>query len=47
MIDGTFFFPLMQGQIYQVWQQQPERLAPATGDGLLGGDESWQPLRDI
>ncbi|XP_033483428.1 RNA-binding protein 5-like isoform X2 [Epinephelus lanceolatus] len=25
-----------QGQSYQVWQQQPEALAPVIGDGLLG-----------
>lgn len=26
----------IQGQNYQVWQQQPEGLAPVIGDGLLG-----------
>ena len=37
----------MQGQNHRAWQRPPERLPLATGDGLLGGDGSWQLLRDI
>lgn len=37
----------MQGQNHRAWQRPPERLALATGDGLLGGDGSWQLVRDI
>uniref|UniRef100_UPI003AAD6FC9 RNA-binding protein 5-like isoform X1 n=2 Tax=Centroberyx gerrardi TaxID=166262 RepID=UPI003AAD6FC9 len=30
------FAQYTQGQNYELWQQQPERLAPVIGDGLLG-----------
>lgn len=30
-----------------MWQQQPKGLAPAIGDGLLGGNKRCQSLRDI
>ncbi|XP_042360145.1 RNA-binding protein 5-like isoform X2 [Plectropomus leopardus] len=33
-----------QGQSYQVWQQQPEALAPVIGDGLLGAAPGMKTL---
>lgn len=36
----------MQAQNYQLWQRQPEALAPVIGDGLLGGkNRCWIALR--
>lgn len=31
---------------YQLWQQQPEVLAPVIGDGLLGGSKRHSSLAD-
>ncbi|KAK5872374.1 hypothetical protein PBY51_013085 [Eleginops maclovinus] len=39
-----------QGQSYQVWQQQPEVLAPVIGDGLLGAApaiHAWIPAAAV